>query len=149
MLQPFHSKYNIPGSLSGLKDRPIMVTMATHLAEATTPAVSSSRSCCHQIFETSGDNHEEYLQSQEDWGQFPQALVPASWPDDLHTQEASRTTFRRLVSGLAMPHEGTASLEPTTPCKSPMVVVATGSNSPGCPTAGVPRPLQASGPQRP
>lgn len=64
MLQPFHSEYNIPGS-------PIMVTMVTHLAEATTPAVSSSRSCCHQIFETSGDNHEEYLQSQEDWGQFP------------------------------------------------------------------------------
>lgn len=69
MLQPFHSEYNIPGTLSGLKDRPIMVTMATHL-EATIPAVSSSRSCCHQIFETSGDNHEEYLQSQEDWGQF-------------------------------------------------------------------------------
>lgn len=75
MLQPFHSEYNIPGSLSELKDRPIMVTMATHLAEATTPAVSSSRSCCHQIFEasgvTSGDNHEEYLQSQEYWGHVP------------------------------------------------------------------------------
>lgn len=158
---PFHTEYNIPGSLSGLTGQAhhgvksqSVVTMATLLVKATTPAVSSSGLCRHQIPEasgvSSGDTYEELrpgglgLCSHRPWHPLPGQMT---------TQEASRTTFRgRKWAGHAT-CEGVASPQPTTPNEPPTVAIAAGLSLPyqltGCPTAGVPRPLQASGPQRP
>lgn len=70
--------------------------MATRLANPITPDIIAAD---HAVSKNLKPLETPMKRGQEDRTMFPQALVPSSWPDDLHTQGPSRTAF----SGLVMP----------------------------------------------